>query len=138
MSFIHRLFTKSEITSRYKSYLFAVNGLKVFFTTQTNAKIEFFAALFATFLGFYFNLSVHEWAFIVIAIGLVFIAEIFNTSIEFLTDIVSPQYSKAAGKIKDIAAAGVLFAVIIALVLGALVFIPKFWEMDFTKTLFAK
>lgn len=121
-----RLFSKSEIIRRFRSFDFALNGLRIFFTTQTNALIEILATVVVVGAGLYFNLTLFEWALIILAIGIVFIAEIFNTSIEFLTDLVSPEHNKTAGIVKDLAAAGVLMAAIVALVLGAIVFIPKF------------
>ncbi|MDQ3193105.1 MAG: diacylglycerol kinase family protein [Bacteroidota bacterium] len=120
-----RFFSKSEIIRHIKSFQFAIKGLKIFFSTQINAFIEVLATFFIIVAGIYFNLSLYEWALVIIAIGIVFIAEIFNTSIEFLTDLVSPQYNETAGKVKDIAAAGVLVAAIVALVLGLIVFVPK-------------
>lgn len=126
MNAFFRLFSKSEIIRRFKSFAFASNGMKIFFTTQTNALIEILSAIVVIVAGVHFSLSYFEWALIILAIGIVFIAEIFNTSIEFLTNLASPEYNKIAGKVKDLAAAGVLMAVFVALVLGAIVFIPKF------------
>lgn len=60
----------------------------------------------------------------VVAISLVLIAEILNTAIEFLVNLVSPQYNEMAGKVKDIAAGAVLFAAIMAVVIGTIVFGP--------------
>lgn len=60
----------------------------------------------------------------VVAISLVLIAEILNTAIEFLVNLVSPQYNEMAGKVKDIAAGAVLFAALMAVVIGTIVFGP--------------
>jgi diacylglycerol kinase len=48
-----------------------------------------------------------------------------NTAIEFLTDIVSPDYNLKAKKVKDVAAGAVLISAIAAVVIGAVVFLPK-------------
>jgi diacylglycerol kinase len=67
-----------------------------------------------------------EWCWIIIAIALVFITEMLNTSIEFLTDLVSPNYHPLAKNTKDVAAGAVLVAAIIAIILGLMIFLPKF------------
>lgn len=56
--------------------------------------------------------------------GLVVVSELFNTAIEQLTNLVSPDFSKQAGLVKDIAAAAVLIAAIIALIVGCIIFYP--------------
>ncbi len=96
------------------------------FGTQINAKIHLLVALFVLLLGFLFQLFWYEWALILFAIGLVFAMEAANTAIEFLVDLVSPQHNEQAGKVKDLAASAVLIAAITALVIGLLVFVPKF------------
>ena len=63
---------------------------------------------------------------IIIAIALVIITEMLNTAIEFLTDLVSPNFHPLAKKTKDVAAGAVLVAAIIAVILGLMVFLPKF------------
>jgi diacylglycerol kinase (ATP) len=51
--------------------------------------------------------------------------ELFNTGIETLVDLISPEYNKLAGHVKDISAAGVLIMAIFTVVTGAIIFLPK-------------
>jgi diacylglycerol kinase len=111
---------------RLKSFQYAFKGIAVFFQTQTNAIIHFLAAFLVIILGFLFQITWYEWALLIFAIGLVFSMEVMNTAIEFLTDLVSPNPNEKAGKVKDIAAGAVLLAVITALLIGVIVFLPKF------------
>ncbi len=67
---------------------------------------------------------------IVVAIGFVFAAELFNSAIEGLTDVVSPEHDKRAGLVKDMAAGAVLIAAITALIIGLIIFIPYFCKME--------
>lgn len=120
---------KFSIYERRKSFAFAFEGLKTFFTTQHNAWIHTFGALAAICAGFYFDLSSNEWCWISLAIALVFISEIFNTAIEFLSDVVSPQIHPQIKKVKDVSAAGVLIAAIAALIIGSLIFVPRVWNL---------
>jgi diacylglycerol kinase len=110
---------------RIKSFEYALNGLKIFFKTQPNAQIHLFASVFIIILGIIYKLENQEWLLIIFAIGIVFLAEAFNTAIEFLVNFVSPDFHKEAGKIKDLAAAGVLIAAITAAVIAILIFLPK-------------
>jgi diacylglycerol kinase len=104
---------------------FALKGLAVFFRTQRNARIQFVILLFVFVLGLFLRLNAREWVEIVFAAGLVFVAELFNTAVEFLTDLVSPEFNKQAGKVKDVAAGAVLLAAFVAVIIGALVFLPR-------------
>jgi len=112
---------------RLKSFKYAFNGIRLFFQSETNAKIHFAASLFAIALGLFFEINLTEWCFVVFAIALVFSAEAMNTSIEYLTNLVSPDHHELAGKTKDVAAGAVLFAAIGAATIGGIIFIPKLW-----------
>jgi diacylglycerol kinase len=110
---------------RKYSFIYAFKGFSLFFKTQPNGIIHLAFALAVMLAGYFFRLSNGEWMILIVAIGLVFIAELFNTAIEFLTDMVSPEYNVKAGKVKDLAAAAVLFASITALAVGVILFSPK-------------
>jgi len=114
-----------SISSRIKSFGFALEGIITFFRTQHNAWIHAFAAIIVIISGFVLKVNNNEWCLIFIAIALVFIAEMANTAIEFLTDIVSPEYNLQAKKVKDVAAAAVLISAIAAIVIGLIIFLPK-------------
>jgi len=93
--------------------------------TQPNARFHTLAAVLVIATGLYVNLSTIEWCLISLAIALVFAAEAFNTALEYLVDLTSPQPHPLAGKAKDAAAAAVLLTAIGAAVLGVLIFGPK-------------
>lgn len=116
---------KFSIHGRLKSFVFAFNGLKVFFKTQYNSYIHLVAAVFVVILGFILKVNRYECCLLILSIGFVFVAEVLNTSIEFLTDLVSPEYNELAKKVKDVAAAGVLLSAIVSVIIGAIIFIPK-------------
>lgn len=64
---------------------------------------------------------------ILLCIGMVMSLEIINTSIEHLVNIVNPDFNEKAGKVKDLAAAAVLVASMIAAITGLLVFLPHLY-----------
>jgi diacylglycerol kinase len=87
-------------------------------------RIHALAALLAIVAGFALSITAIEWCLIIGCIGLVFMAEVFNTAIETLTNLVSPEFNPLAGKTKDLAAGAVLIAAITAAVIGIIIFLP--------------
>jgi len=116
---------KFSIKDRLKSFGYAIAGIKYTLLTQHNILIHITLTIIAVILGFLLKISNIEWVAIVIVIGLVISAEVFNTAIEKLVDFISPQKNKKAGIIKDLAAGAVLVLSIAALITGIIIFIPK-------------
>jgi diacylglycerol kinase len=116
---------KFSLARRLKSFGPAFRGIWAAFKTQHNFRIHMLAMIVVINGGFFFKLSLAEWSLVVVALGLVLAAELINTAIEWLVDLVSPDYSEKAGIIKDVAAGAVLLAALIAVIIAALVFLPK-------------
>jgi len=112
------------LKARLNSFRYAFKGIADLFRNTPNAQIHLFAACCAVMAGFYFGISRIEWCIIILCIALVFAAEAANTAIEYLTDLVSPEYHQLAGKTKDAAAAAVLLAAIGAAIVGIIIFAP--------------
>ena len=110
--------------NRIASFQFALNGLRLMFKSGPNFIIQILIAVFTTCTGFYFQISAHEWTIILICIGGVLSAEIFNTAIEKMVDHLSPEKNKYAGEIKDLAAGAVLLFAIITAIIGIIIFYP--------------
>jgi diacylglycerol kinase len=108
-----------------KSFGYAVSGITYTTKTQMNFRIHLAAILAVGLAGWYVKLSRAEWTCVVLAIGLVLVAELLNTAIELLVDLVSPEFNAQAGRVKDIAAGAVLVAAGISVMAGAIIFIPK-------------
>lgn len=113
------------IKARADSFGYAFNGLKILFRNEHNARIHILASILVIGAGIFFKISPIEWMLIFLAIGIVFICEIFNTVIEYLVDYISPSYHNGIKKIKDLSAAAVLIVAIVSGILGLFIFIPK-------------
>lgn len=111
--------------ARFKSFVYAFEGLIWFFRREHNARIHGFATVFVLLISFLFKISGLDLIAILFAIALVLIAEMFNTAIEKIMDHLSPAQHPAVKVIKDIAAAAVLIAAIVAAIVGLMIFIPK-------------
>lgn len=108
-----------------KSFGYALSGVAYTTKTQMNFQIHLVAILLVGAAGWFFHLAISEWLWIILAIGLVLVAELLNTAIEILVDLVSPGFNEQAGRVKDVAAGAVVIAAVIAVLIGALIFIPK-------------
>lgn len=120
---------KINIKDRTYSFGYAFKGIAYALKSEHNIWIHCVLAIVAIALGFFLEIKRLEWLFIILSIGLVFIAELFNTAIEALVDLVSPEHNPKAGRVKDIAAGAVLFAAITAALIGLFVFGPKIIDL---------
>jgi diacylglycerol kinase (ATP) len=110
---------------RIKSFAYAFAGVAAAFKTQTNVKIHFLAALVVVAASCYFEIDKVEWLFVLSAVFLVLVSELFNTAIEALCDLYSSAYHPKIKFIKDVAAGAVLLSAFYALTIAGIVFIPK-------------
>jgi diacylglycerol kinase len=117
--------TMIKISKCLKSFSFAFKGVYHLFKNENNAKVHLLATVLVIAAGVFLKLEINEWLWIIFAIGLVWITEAINTAIEKTVDLLSPDFNPKAGMIKDLAAAAVLIAAIIAAVIGLLVFLPN-------------
>lgn len=116
---------KFSVKARLGSFKFAFNGMRSLLKNEHNSRIHLLAAVIAVVLGLVLKINLSEWCLIVLLIGIVFITELLNTSIEKLSDLVNPELNEGIRKVKDYAAAAVLISAIISLVIGGFIFIPK-------------
>lgn len=111
-----------SLRARIESFGPAFRGIATVLRTEHNARVHALATLGVIALGLGMGIERVEWLAIVLAIGLVWTAEALNTAIEALGDVVSTEHHPTMRDAKDAAAAGVLWAAIVALVVGLLVF----------------
>jgi diacylglycerol kinase len=122
------LFEKQKSFSfraRLKSFSYAFNGFKLLFLYEHNSWIHIGATTSVVIAGILLHLTLYEWIIIFMLIGLVFITEIINTAIEYLSNYVSPHFSEKIRNVKDLAAAAVLTSSIIAALIGSIIFLSK-------------
>ena len=106
-------------------FAYAAKGLIEAVKSQFTIRFHFVSTIVVIGLSFYYDLSANEWCIILLCISLVWVAELLNTALEYLTDFVSPEYNYLAGKVKDIAAGAVLIAALLSACIGLIVFVPK-------------
>ena len=109
----------------FKRFGYAFKGLHVVLYTQQNFRIHLGILIAVVAAGFWLKISLAEWCVVCCASVAVLALETMNTAIEKLVDLVSPQFNKEAGIIKDLAAGAVLIAAIGAVLAGIIIFLPK-------------
>ncbi|UEQ77934.1 diacylglycerol kinase [Chryseobacterium arthrosphaerae] len=109
----------------HKSFLNAFRGVFAMIKTERNFQIELAAFLINLFLIFYFNLSGTDAALILLVSAAVLSAEIFNTAIERICDLIQPDFDPRIGFIKDISAGAVILMAIAAVIIGVIIY-PKY------------
>lgn len=112
-----------------KSLGFALEGLWEMVLNHNNFRLQIVIGLFAVAAGFFFQLNFSEWMTLILISGLVLIAEMANSSIEMIVDLITKERKKEAKKAKDIAAGMVLLASGLSIVIGILIFGPYLMKL---------
>lgn len=113
------------LKKRLLSFKYAFCGIRKLFS-QPNAYIHAIVAVIVIVAGCFLQLAAWEWVVVALCIGVVLMAEAFNSAIEALADKVSPEYDPLIGKAKDLAAGAVLLVVMGVVAAGLIIFLPKF------------
>ena len=111
----------------FKSIGIAFDGIIDLIKSENNAKIHLISTIVVIIVGFKLQFLAIEWLWISLAIAGVWVAELINTAIEKLTDLVSPEINPIAKKVKDYAAGAVLVMAIWAIFVFCLISLPHLW-----------
>lgn len=115
---------KYDIKKQLHGFGYAWKGIRCCIGKEQNLSFHLIAAIIVVIAGFILSITKIEWTIVILCIGVVIAAELFNTAIERLVDLVSPQQHPIAGKVKDIAAGAVLVCAVTAAIIGLIIFVP--------------
>lgn len=113
-----------RIKRLFKSFTYALKGLKKVFAEEQNFQIQTTAAILVVGLGIYFRIRAIEWCVLIITASLVLLMELVNSAIERTTDILKPRIHDYVKEIKDIMAAAVFLSSIFSVIIGLIIFLP--------------
>lgn len=116
-----------QFTGRIRSFKYAFAGIWIMLKSQHNAWLHACATVVVCVAGIFFHISTAEWCLIVLAIMAVWTAEALNTAFEFLADAASPDFHPLVQNAKDVAAGAVLISAAGSLLIGLLIFVPRFY-----------
>lgn len=114
--------------SFWRSVRHAWAGLRAAVRTERNLRIHAGATVAVVTSAWWLAISPLEWALLIGTVGLVVCAELVNSAIERLVDLVHPDYHPLAGEVKDVAAAAVVVSAAVAVVVGCLILGPAMLE----------
>ena len=128
-SFLHEvqsyIYHSNDAMKRFITRVqYALQGWSVFFTKETHGQIQLVVAILVVAAGWFFSISTTEWMLLLLCIGLVLALEMVNTAVEKLADRLHPDHHPQIGLVKDVAAGAVLWASLISVVIGLMIFIP--------------
>jgi len=107
-----------------KSFRHALRGLRHTLFFHQNLRVHVVVAVLAVALGLLLKIPAIEWAVVAAAIFFVLVAEMVNTALEEIVNLVKEDHSERARVAKDVAAGMVLLATVFAVVIGLIVFLP--------------
>lgn len=114
--------------SRIRAFKHAFSGWLYVIRTQQNAWIHLLATLCVVVLAAWLRLPLRDWAVLILAIAIVWMAEFLNTALEAVVDLASPERHPLGKVGKDVGAAAVLVAAFSAAILGFLILGPPLWD----------
>lgn len=112
------------LKGRFQSFLYACAGIGYVFRTQKNAQIQLVISALVLILAVWLALPAGEFVVILLTVGMVLAAEFFNTALEAVVDLVSPDNHPLAKIAKDVGAGAVLVLAFIAVIIGILILGP--------------
>ncbi len=116
--------TDFKISARLRSFVYAFSGLGFMLRTQHNAWLHAVASVAVVAAGLVLRVTAADWRWLIVAMAMVWVAETFNTAVEYVCDVVSPGYSQTVRHAKDIAAGAVLLCAFAALLIGVFTLWP--------------
>lgn len=118
-----------KIKKHARSYKYATQGILHTLRTQSNIWIQIPCGVAILLAAWYFKVERWEWFVLVLTIGQVISAELFNTSIEVMMNLIHRKYDLDVKIAKDVAAGAVLVSVLAAVVIGILIFAPRLFSL---------
>ena len=103
----------------------AINGLVELIKNERNARFHLVSTAVVIYVGWKVGFEASEWLWISLAVAGVWVAELLNTSLERITDLVSPEQNELAKKAKDYAAGAVLMMALWAIIVFLIIALPR-------------
>lgn len=106
----------------------ALDGVIRAFKTERNLRIDYIIGIFVLIGSLFFNFTKTEFACLCLTIGFVIFAEMINSTVEYIVDLITDKYDDRAKAAKDIAAGGVLISTGVAVVVAYFLFVDKIYS----------
>lgn len=107
--------------------MYAFAGIRAV-CSEWNFRFHLFAMVVVVIAGFLTGISANEWTILLLGIAAVLSLEMTNSAIERVVDLVTDEFHPLAKRAKDLAAGAVLIAAIFSVIIGLIIFLPKWFE----------
>jgi diacylglycerol kinase (ATP) len=111
-----------RLKNHAESYRYATSGIFHTLRSQSNIWIQLPIGALVLLMGWYLEVEPWEWVALVITIAMVLVAELLNTSVEAMMNVVQKEYSLDVKVAKDVAAGAVLISAVASVAVGVLIF----------------
>lgn len=118
-----KLYQKHQIT--------AIDTSAGMLRLDPNMILHLIAAAIVVGMNYFLQVTKTDWLLLLILIGLVWMAEIFNTAIEKLCDRVTREQDPLIGQVKDLASGAVFVICLVAVICAAIIYLPYVGNLDF-------
>lgn len=112
-----------------RSFGYSIEGLKYAYKYEQSMLIHIIATIFVVCVNFFFQVTGIEWLITILAIGMVLSAELINTAIEAVVDLVTLEINPLAKIAKDCGSAATFVLACMAAAIGCVVYIPYIINM---------
>ncbi|MBB4077811.1 diacylglycerol kinase [Lewinella aquimaris] len=112
---------------RLSAFGYAFRGAYDLLSNHAPSKIHMLAFVGMMVLSWALDFPLWKWVAVLLCSGLVLAAEALNTAVEYVVDLVSPEYNVLAGKAKDVAAGAVLFSAVFSGIIAILLVFDAVW-----------
>lgn len=118
---------RSFLESRINGIKYALRGAWLLISSEASIQVQVSIGIVMTIIGFFCHLSPTEWILQTLTTGIVIAIEGINTAIEKVSDFVHPEQHPKIGLIKDISAGAVFIMALTAIIVGIIIYFPKFF-----------
>jgi diacylglycerol kinase len=125
--------TNYSVNRFYDSIKYSLEGLKYAYTHEQSLLLHIFLSIVAITCGILFKITGTQWILLFIMMTVIIVAELINTAIEAVVDMITEEYNPLAKVAKDCGAAAAFVASVLAISVGAYVFVPQIIEMIFKR-----
>lgn len=129
--FVANSYSVLRMKRLFKSFGFALQGIASALQSEMNLRIHLLVSFGVVVFGIALDISLYEWMLCLLCMMVVIALELFNTAIERVVDLLSPEKQPLARVAKDAAAGAVFWAALLSFVIGVLIFLPKIIDMLF-------
>ncbi len=129
--FVANSYSVLRMKRLFKSFGFALQGIASALQSEMNLRIHLLVSFGVVVFGIALDISLYEWMLCLLCMMVVIALELFNTAIERVVDLLSPEKQPLARVAKDAAAGAVFWTALLSFVIGVLIFLPKIIDMLF-------